>query len=60
MTRIINVFDNRYRINIYTEIEEDNLIKKRIAASYFCHYNSGHLEIILDSNKITDEPKKIF
>ena len=46
MTRIINVFDNRYRINIYCEQEEDNLTKKRICASYFCHYSKNNLDII--------------
>lgn len=45
-TKIINVWDNRYRINVYIEIEEDNLIKKRISSSYFCHYNPGKLEIM--------------
>jgi hypothetical protein len=51
MTKIINVWENRYRINIYTEIEEDNLIKKRIHSSYFCHYNPGKLTIIPDDTK---------
>jgi len=51
MTKIINVYDNRYRINVYIQIEEDNLTKKRISASYFCHYNSGKLTIIPDSDK---------
>ena len=46
MTKIINVYDNRYRINIYCETEEDNLTKKRICASYFCHYNKDSLEIV--------------
>lgn len=46
MTRIINVWENRYRINIYIEIEEDNLTKKRIHSSYFCHYNPGKLQIM--------------
>ena len=46
MTKIINVFDNRYRINVYIEIEEDNLTKKRIYASYFCHYEPGKLTIV--------------
>ena len=27
MTKIINLWENRYRINVYIEIEEDNLIK---------------------------------
>jgi len=51
MTRIINLWDNRYRINVYIEIEEDNLIKKRISSSYFCHYNPGKLTIFYDKDK---------
>ena len=46
MTKIMNVFENRYRINIYIEIEEDNLTKRRIHSSYFCHYSPGNLKII--------------
>jgi len=45
MTKIINVWENRYRINVYTEIEEDNLTKRKIHSSYFCHYSPGKLEI---------------
>lgn len=51
MTKAINVYDNRLRINVYIQIEEDNLIKKRIAASYFCHYSPGNLTIIPDGDK---------
>lgn len=54
MTKIINVYDNRYRINIYVELEEDNLIKRKIAASYFCHYEPGNLIIIKDSDSHAD------
>jgi hypothetical protein len=46
MTKIINVWGNRYRINVYVEIEEDNLIKRKIHASYFCHYSPGILTIV--------------
>jgi hypothetical protein len=46
MTKTINVYANRYRINIYCEQEEDMLIKKRICASYFCHLNNEDLQII--------------
>ena len=46
MTKIINVYDNRYRINIYCEKEEDNLTKKKICASYFCHFEKNSLQII--------------
>jgi hypothetical protein len=54
MTKIINVYDNRYRINVYTETEEDNLLKKRIVSSYFCHYNPG--ELIIVNNKENQDP----
>jgi len=47
VTKIINVWENRYRINVYIEIEEDNLTKKRIHSSYFCHYNPGELKITM-------------
>jgi hypothetical protein len=46
MTKIINVWENRYRINVYTEIQEDNLTKKKIHSSYFCHYIPGKLTIV--------------
>lgn len=51
MTKIINVFENRYRINVYIEIYEDNLVKKRIHSSYFCHYKPGSLVIMSDPDK---------
>ena len=60
MIRIINVFENRYRINVYTEIEEDNLIKRRISSSHFCHYTTGNLMIIPDIDyRPSDQKKKI-
>lgn len=60
IVKIINVFDNRYRINVYTQHEEEGLIKKRISSSYFCHYSSGKLEIMPDrDNKPEDIKKKI-
>lgn len=48
LTKIHNVWENRYRINIYTEIldKSDNLLKRKISASYFCHYSPGKLEIM--------------
>ncbi len=47
MTKIINVWENRYRINVYTEIFDETiqLTKRKISASYFCHYSPGNLEI---------------
>jgi hypothetical protein len=57
MTKIINLWENRYRINIYIEKEENNLIKRKIHSSYFCHYNPGTLIIIPDNEKIRTDRK---
>ena len=46
MTKIINLWENRYRINVYIEIEEDNLTKRKIHSSYFCHYTPDKLIIV--------------
>ena len=51
MTKVNKLWDNRYRINVYTEIDQDNLIKRKIHSSYFCYYTSGKLTIV-------DEPQK--
>lgn len=47
LTKIHNVWENRYRINIYTEVFDQTiqLAKRKIYASYFCHYGPGNLEI---------------
>jgi len=58
MTKINNVYSNRYRINIYCEEEKDNLVKRKICASYFCilskdnkldiiHGNSSNNKVVL-------------
>lgn len=52
MTKIINVYDNRYRINIYCETEEDGLYKKKICNSYFAIFNQDHLVITNSGNAI--------
>lgn len=47
MMRAINVFGNYYRINLYTETEENGLTKKRIGNnSYFCRFENSKLDII--------------
>jgi hypothetical protein len=51
MTKIINLWENRYRVNIYTEISEDGFIKRKIESSYFCHYKPGELKIIQEKDK---------
>lgn len=51
MVRSLNLFENRYRVNIYIQIEEEGLTKKRINSSYFCHYSPGKLTIIPELDK---------
>jgi HEPN domain-containing protein len=58
LTKIINVWENRYRINLYIEMVEEGLVKKKIQSSYFCHYNPGKLTIITDPDKKPEDLKK--
>jgi HEPN domain-containing protein len=51
LTKINNLWENRYRVNVYIEIEEDNLTKRKILSSYFCHYSPGKLKIISSENR---------
>lgn len=43
--KIINVFDNRYRINLWAQYNEDGLTKTKIAASYFAILDGDELKI---------------
>jgi hypothetical protein len=51
-TKVINVYNNRYRINIYHEIFDAdlNIYKKRMYSSYFCKYDNGKLEVLYPKN----------
>ena len=59
MTKIINVWSNRYRINVYTEIQENNLTKRKIHSSYFAHYEPGKLKILMDSSSGIDKADNV-
>ena len=46
-TKVVNLWDNRYRINVYTEKTSNNLmIERKIKDSYFCRYEPGSLTIL--------------
>lgn len=47
-TKVINVYDNRYRINVYHEIfdKELNLYKRRMFSSFFAVYDDDKLKIL--------------
>ena len=46
MTKIHNLWEDRYRINVYVQFNQDNLTKLKIYSSYFCHYVPGKLTIV--------------
>jgi hypothetical protein len=50
MTKIINVFHDYYRINIYTQIEEEGLLKQKIAKSYMTTFRNNELTIIPETD----------
>jgi hypothetical protein len=58
MTKIINVFHDYYRINVYTQIEEEGLLKRKIAQSYMTTFRNDILTIIPDPDKKPDDLKK--
>jgi hypothetical protein len=58
MTKVINVFHDYYRINVYTQIEEDGLLKRKISQSYMTKFRKDVLTIIPDPDKKSDDFKK--
>ena len=58
MSNFINVFHDYYRINVYTQIEEDGLLKRKISQSYMTKFRNDSLTIIPDPDKRTDGLKK--
>jgi hypothetical protein len=58
MTKVINVFHDYYRINVYTQIEEDGLLKRKISQSYMTTFRKDVLTIIPDPDKKPDDLKK--
>ena len=43
--KITNVFDNRYRINVWVKVEDEGFEKNKIHSSYFTHLNGDNLVI---------------
>lgn len=43
--RIVNVFEDRYRINVWVSVVENGLQKEKIGTSYFAHYDGNELRI---------------
>ena len=51
MCKALNVYDDRYRVNVYIKEEVDDLtgFKQYIGNSYFCKYNGTDLTIVSQS-----------
>jgi hypothetical protein len=47
--RAINVYDNKYRINVYTKAIINDIDSQRISYSCFAKYDGGNNLLILDS-----------
>jgi hypothetical protein len=59
MCKAMNVYDNKYRINVYTKHEEDGLFKQRISNSYFTKLNeAGSLEILMGNEPPVETKNK--
>jgi hypothetical protein len=43
--RAVNVFDNRYRINLWVQYEEEGLARTKIGASYFAVLDGEELRL---------------
>ena len=48
MCKAMNVYDDRYRVNVYVKEEVEDLTghKQYIHSSYFCRYNGHDLTIV--------------
>ena len=60
ITKVINVFHDYYRINVYTQIEEEGLSKRKISQSYMTTFRNNILTIITDPDKKSDDLKRKF
>jgi hypothetical protein len=58
MCKAINLYSNRYRVNIYSQTEEDGLLKKRISHSYFTTLSeNGQALNIVGDNEFSQSKK---
>jgi hypothetical protein len=52
MCRAINLWDNRYRINVYTKHMVDDIESKKISYSCFAKVNNNELTIVSQTEPI--------
>lgn len=46
MCRAINVYDNRYRVNVYVKTNIEGIEGKKIGASYFIKYENDTVVLL--------------
>lgn len=46
MCRAINVYDDKYRVNIYVKTKVEEIEGKRIGASYFIKYSDNKVVLL--------------
>jgi hypothetical protein len=46
MCKAINVYDNRYRVNVYVKTDVDGIEGKKIGASYFIKYENEKVVLL--------------
>jgi len=46
MCKSINVYDNRYRVNVYVKTYVEGIEGKRIGASYFIKYENEQIVLL--------------
>jgi hypothetical protein len=60
MTKVVNVFHDYFRINVYTQLEEEGLLKRKISQSYMTTFRNDILTIIPDPDKKPEDQKRKF
>jgi len=59
MCNAINIYENKYRINVYTKVLEDGYEKQRMYNSYFAKLSdTGSLEILMQGEPLGTKIKK--
>lgn len=53
MCKAVNVYDDRYRVNIYTRRYVDNIEGLSISGSYFVSYSNNNLNVLYGPKCIT-------
>jgi hypothetical protein len=59
MCKAINLYNNRYRINVYSQAEEGGFLKQRISQSYFTTLSENGQALSIINENESNQYKKI-